>query len=522
MGLYDFTVYDVIVRNSRCFKARPAWLEVSDGRLVTFAEFKDMVDHLVKGLQDIGLKKGEMIGVVGKNSLEYFLLYGAASALGLIVLPINWRLSKDEVEHNLRDGSPELVFVDSEFHGLISALKDNVKSGKGYYSLDTAEGPFRNFGGLLDNQADFRSVDVCTDDGLVIIHTAAVAGKPRGVLLSHGNLLSATTQFSYAFKVTEEDIHLNLLPLFHVGGIFVAMTAFHVGAMNVNANTFDAEQAVDLIEEKKITMLIDFAPILASILDQQEKSGKDISSLRMVAGLDSPETIEKYQRVTGGEFFAVYGQTELSGLVAISPYSERPGSAGRPLPLTDVRVVDDCDKEIETGQVGEIVVRGPMVFRGYWNLAEETDYTFRDGWHHTGDLGRFDEDGFLWYVGHKPEKELIKPGGENVYPAEVERVILQHPAVERVVVFGVPDPKWKEGIKAVCQLKKGESLEAQELISFVGERIARFKRPQFVEFVTDLPLLDNGLPDRVKVKGLYGQQWEAATEDSIKTTYPTG
>ncbi len=506
MGLYDVTFYDVINRNARCFRKRPAWLEAPDGRIVTFTDIKDMVDHLAKGLQDFGLRKGDRIGVIGKNSLEYFLLYGAASALGLVVLPVNWRLSKDEVGHNLRDGAPRLVFAGSEFQEVVNGLRDRVKTVEGYYGLDGGGGSLKGFGQLLDNDARFTRADMSTDDGLVIIHTAAMAGKARGVLLSHGNLLSATTHFSYALRVTEGDIHLNLLPLFHVGGVFIAMTAFHVGAMNVNVRGFDAKQAVDLIEQKRITMLIDFAPILASILDEQGKSGKDISSLRMVAGLDSAETIERYQRVTGGEFFAVYGQTEVSGLVAISPYNERAGSAGRPLPLVDIRLVDDCGTEVDTGRVGEIVVRGPMVFRGYWNLSEDTAYTFRDGWHHTGDLGRFDEDGFLWYVGRKEEKELIKPGGENVYPAEVEKVILQHPAIERTVVFGVPDPKWKEGIKAVCQLKEGKGLNPQELISFVGERIARFKRPHYVQFITDFPLLDNGLPDRAKIKELYGQK----------------
>ena len=507
MGLYDFTIYDVINRNARTFKQRSAWLEVSDGRELTFAQFKHMVDHLAKGLQDAGLKKGDRIGVLGKNSLEYFLLYGAASALGLIVLPINWRLSGDEVESNLSDCAPRLVFADPEFQELIGGLKEKLSSVEGYYNLSGKEGSFSDFGSLLDNNADFKPEEVATDDGTVIIHTAAVEGKPRGALLTHGNILSATTQFSYIFKLAKDDVHLNLLPLFHVGGLFVAMTAFHAGALNINVNKFDAEQAVDLIQEKKVTMLFDFAPILASILDNQEKSGKDISSLRVVAGLDSPETIERYQKkVTGGEFFAVYGQTEVSALTNISPYNEKPGSAGRPLPLADVRLFDDYDNEVETGKVGEIVVRGPMVFKGYWNLPEETEYALREGWHHTGDRGRFDEDGFLWYAGRKAEKELIKPGGENVYPAEVEKVILQHPAVEKTVVFGVPDPKWKEAIKAVCQLKEGQSLEPQELIDFVGERIARFKKPQHVEFVTDLPLLEDSSPDRAKIKELHGQK----------------
>ncbi|MBN1226991.1 MAG: AMP-binding protein [Deltaproteobacteria bacterium] len=504
MALYDFTVYNVVRRNARCFPERPAWLEVSDGREITFGRFKDMVDHLAKGLQDEGLKKGDRIGILGKNSLEYFLLYGAASALGLIVIAINWRLSADEVENNLVDGAPRLVFADPEFQGLIEQLKAKLTSVEKYYNLSEKQGSFEDFNRLLDNDADFEMEDVATDDGIVIIHTAAVEGKPRGAIVTHRNLLSATTQFGYLFNVHEKDVHLNILPLFHVGGLFIAATAFHAGAVNINVSKFDADQAVDLIQEKKVTMLFDFAPILASILDSQKKMGKDIKTLRMVAGLDSPETIERYQRETGGDFFVVYGQTEVSALVTISPYNEKPGSAGRPLPLADVRLFDDYDKEVEVGQIGEIVVRGPMVFKGYWNLPEETAYTFREGWHHTGDQGRFDEDGFLWYAGRKAEKELIKPGGENVYPAEVEKVILENPAVVRTVVFGVPDPKWKEAIKAVCELKEGSSLQPQELIDFVGERIARYKKPQYVEFVKDLPLLDDGSIDRLKVKEMYG------------------
>jgi acyl-CoA synthetase (AMP-forming)/AMP-acid ligase II len=505
MGLYDFTIYDVIKRNARCFTKKPAWLEVSDGREVTFGEIKDMVDHVATGLQHMGLQRGDRIGIVGKNSLEYFLLYGAASALGCIVIAINWRLSANEVENNLAECTPRLIFADPEFQELINGLKDRLKSVEKYYNLGGV-GSFEDFSNLLDNNANFIMEEVAIDDSLVIIHTAAIEGKPRGALVTHRNILSATTQFSYVFKVYKEDIHLNILPLFHVGGLFISMTAFHAGALNINVSKFDADQAVDFIQEKKITMLFDFAPILASILDSQEKTGKNINALRLVAGLDSPETIERYQKVTAGEFFVVYGQTEVSALVTVSPYNEKPGSAGRPLPIADVRLFDEYDREVETGQVGEIVVRGPMVFKGYWNLPEETAYTFREGWHHTGDQGRFDEDGFLWYAGRKAEKELIKPGGENVYPAEVEKIILQHPAVERTVVFGVPDPRWKEGIKAVCELKEGETLKPQELIDFVGERIARYKKPQYVEFITDFPLLEDGSPDRAKVKELYGQK----------------
>jgi long-chain acyl-CoA synthetase len=284
----------------------------------------------------------------------------------------------------------------------------------------------------------------------------------------------------------------------------MATKSFHAGAMNVNMSKFDAAQAVELIAEKKVTVLFDFAPILGSILDQQARSGKDIGSLRQVIGIEAPETIEKYQKQTGGTFYVMYGQTETSAIATLGCYNDRPGSAGRTIALADVKLVDDNDRAVPMGQVGEVAVKGPMVFNGYWNLPEDTAHTLRGGWHHTGDMGRFDEDGFLFYAGRKPEKELIKPGGENVYPAEVEKALLEHPAVQMAVVFGVPDPKWKEGIKAVCQLKAGQRLGAKDLITFVGERIASYKKPQHVEFVAEMPLLVNGSPDRRKVKEQFG------------------
>jgi acyl-CoA synthetase (AMP-forming)/AMP-acid ligase II len=506
MGLYDISVYDVINRNAMCFRERPAWLEVDDGRTITFGQFKDRVDRLAKGLQGIGIEKRDRIGVLGKNSLEYSLLFGAAAALGAIMLPINWRLSADEVGFNLSDCAPKVVFASKEYEELIEGLKGNLPSVEKVFNLELHGGNFLDFESLMDNAGDPGSSEVGTDDGFVIIHTAAVGGRPRGALLSHGNVLWADMHFGYCFNATHQDSHLNFLPLFHVGGLFMACTGFHAGALNINMSRFDAAKAVELIDDKKVSFVMVFSPMLSSILDEQEKTGRDISSLRAVTGIETPEAIERYQRTTGGDFWSMYGQTETSCLATISRYNEKPGSAGRMLPLSEVKLVDDYDQPVTPGQVGEIVMKGPMVFKGYWNLPGDTAHTFRNGWHHTGDQGRFDEDGFLWYAGRRPEKELIKPGGENVYPAEVEKVILEHPAVEKTVVFGVPDPKWKEAIKAVCRLKEGQSLEPQELIDFVGERIARFKRPQHVEFIRDFPLLEDGSPDRVKVKELYGQE----------------
>jgi long-chain acyl-CoA synthetase len=261
---------------------------------------------------------------------------------------------------------------------------------------------------------------------------------------------------------------------------------------------------VDLIDTYNASIVFEFSPILSALLDAKADSGQSLKSLRAVTGLDTPEVIEKYQQITGGTFYSLFGQTETSCITTLSPYNDQIGSSGRPVPMATVKLLDDNDREVRIGEIGEIGVRGPMVFGGYWNLPEDNDQTFRNGWHHTGDLGRMDDEGFLWYEGRKSEKELIKPGGENVYPTEVESVILQHPAVKETIVFGVPDPKWKEGIKALCVLKPGQRLTAKELIDFVAKRIASYKKPQYVEFVADLIRDQNGNIDRDQIRKKFG------------------
>ena len=258
MGLYDFTFYDLINRNAFCYKEREAWFEAADQSTLTFTQYKERVDRLACGLRQSGIKKGDRVAVLGMNSLEYFLLFGAAAALGAIVLPINWRLAEEEVAYNLNDCEPKLVFVDGDYQGLIEGLMDKLSSVEKYYGLDQGGGSFLPFGPLMDTQAEFEPEEVSTDDGFIIIHTAAVAGRPRGALLSHGNLICAGMHFNHYVHLTPDDVHLNLLPLFHVGGLFMAATSFHAGALNVNMRKFDAARAMELIQEKRVSFLMEF------------------------------------------------------------------------------------------------------------------------------------------------------------------------------------------------------------------------------------------------------------------------
>jgi acyl-CoA synthetase (AMP-forming)/AMP-acid ligase II len=260
---------------------------------------------------------------------------------------------------------------------------------------------------------------------------------------------------------------------------------------------------MEAIQAHRVTLFGGFPPIFETLLKQAEEPGTDLSSLRLVLGLDKPEVVSRFQEKAGCVFWTAYGQSETSGLLSLAPQTERPGSAGKIGYLTETAIMDDYGNLMAPNQTGEIVARGPMVFKGYWNLPEDTAFTFRYGWHHTGDLARIDEEGYLYYQARAPHKELIKPGGENVYPAEVEKAILEHPAVREVSVIGVPDAQWGEAVKAVCVLESGQSVSTQELIDFVAGRIARFKKPKIVAFVSDLPKAADGRIDRIKVKELY-------------------
>ena len=453
MGLYDFTIYNVMERNAKIYGEKTGWI-FGDERL-THKEFLDRVDRVSKGLLDRGLERGDRIGILAQNSLEFVYLYGAAAKIGAILLPINWRLQAEEVEYCIQDCAPKIMFAGAEYQKQVGPLVDKFDFIEQAFSMSQASGRFAAFSELMDNDGRCPELDVKLDDGFVIIHTAAVAGRPRGATLSHLGLLISNLQTMALWHMGPNACNLGMLPLFHLAGLGTMLNVMHAGGKNIVLTRFDAEVACRLIEKEKVTVFTEFAPMLQTILERNEELKCDLTSLEVVGGLDLPDTVNRFEKETGGTFWIGFGQSEVSGFVNFAPYNERIGSAGVPAFIADVAIVDEQGLPVEPGTQGEIVVRGPLVFKGYWNLPEDNEYNFRGGWHHTGDMGRFDEDGYLWYMGRMPEKELIKPGGENVYPAEVEAALLEHALVEEASVIGVPDERWGEAIKAVCVLKAG-------------------------------------------------------------------
>jgi acyl-CoA synthetase (AMP-forming)/AMP-acid ligase II len=499
-----FTVYDIVARGAAVYGAAPAVIQGE--RTVTFGELRRRVDALAGGLAALGLGKGDRICVLAQNDLAYLDLYGACARQGIIAYPINWRLTGEEVERVLERAAPKLMVVDASTLSVVGTWPGTKPNLPHWYQLgETATAGFKAFASLYREGPAPEPAAVGDDDVFAVISTAAVDVIPRGAALTHANIIAANLTIMGATGLGPSDRYLVALPLFHITALGWSLAVLHAGGASVVVPRFDGEEAVRLIDRHQVTHLSDFPPVLATVLDAAEKQGSGLASLKHVSGLDAPPTIQRLHEKTGARFWTGFGQSETTGFVSIVRVLDKPGSAGRPVPAAQVRLVDDYDREVPAGTPGEITVRGPLVFQGYYAQPDVTAYTLRNGWHHTGDVGRFDADGYLYYVKRKPEKELIKPGGENVYPAEVETVIMQMAGVRGVCVYGIPDVRWGEAIKAVVEVQAPGAHTAQAVTDFVGSKIARFKRPHVVAFTDALPRTAEGAVDRDAVKAKWGE-----------------
>ncbi|NDY71004.1 long-chain fatty acid--CoA ligase [Desulfobacter hydrogenophilus] len=497
---HQLTVFDFFHRNTQM--NGPGCALYYNGETRSHLELFDDACRLTCGMAKLNLAAGTRVAVIAKNHPAFFHLLASASALNLCLVLINRRLGEDELAHALDDTTPQVVIYDNEIKDKIGPL---IQDRTGIaHSFNLAE----DFSTLYasDTQGAIGLADDSDPDlAYIIIHTAAVQGKPRGAVLSQANLILANLQLVHAYGLDNTKAYLNILPLFHIMGVNIGLATLMAGGKNVIMDQFSPQSSLDLIREQNVSMFGSFPPILGRILEciQCQDTPLDLSSLEIVAGLENPETAEQWEAATGSKFWIMYGQTETSGLITFSPIFEAPGSAGRVSPLVRMIVVDDLDNALPAGSVGEILVKGPLVFKGYWNADELNSFTFRNGWHHTGDMGQLDENGYLYFKGRKPEKELIKPGGENVFPAEVEKALVSHEAVDKACVFGVPDAEFGEAIKAVCSLNVGCTVEEKELIAYTGNLIAGFKKPKSIVFVDPLPLTAAGDIDRFAIKEKY-------------------
>lgn len=478
MSCWSFSYGDLLERNARLFGDLPAVLGRDE--CVTHRDLYARALALAGGLANEGVQPGDRLAVLSENRCEVMELLGAAAWLGACLVPLNTRLARDEVLQVLGDATPRMIFVS----GQCAHLHGRLPVDAGQVVLPGPGERGSRYAKLLHPAGRAHAADDLAP--LLVIYTAAVDGRPRGAVLSHRSVLSAAVQLQGVWRLGPQDRTIGVLPLSHVAGLGLVLAVQAAGGATLLEPGFDADRVVALAEDHGGSVLTCFPPMLGTVLDRCEVRGSHLRHLRVVSGLEAADTIGRLRACAPhAVYWSVYGQTETCGTVCLTPYDERPGAAGRPMPLSALRIVGEAGEALGPGVPGDILVRGPTVFSGYWPLQNERPETCDGGWHRTGDRGSLDDDGYLWFDGRSADKRLIKSGGENVYPAEVEQVLRTHPALADVAVVGVPDATWGEAVKAVCVLRPGASATAGEITEFVAARLARFKRPKVIEFVTD-------------------------------------
>ena len=476
------TLIDLLAHNAHAHPDRAA--VIINDHLHTHARLYQAVQRQAAALSAMGVKPGDRVLLVAGNRAEVLALLGATAWLGAMLVPLNLRLSPVEMVQQSRDAAPVLAVVDAGCAALWQAAWPEGMPGVMTVDLDGTDASLACAG--PPTAAPVPRQDA-PELGVIMLYTAAVEGHARGAVLAQSQLMASAWQTGRVWSLGVDDRWLGVLPLFHAAGIGLSLALLGVGGASVLLPRFDPAAAVAAVDQHRVTVCATFAPMLGAMLDAALTHGASLGSLRICMGLEPPGVLERLatQCPLAG-FWSAYGQAEVSSMVCLGLHHERPGAAGRAVAPSKVRVQDATGQPEATGVQGEIAVCGPTVFMGYWEVQAQRPFKPADPWHRTGDLGRFDEDGWLWFTGRAAHKQLIKTGGENVYPAEVEQVLLEHPAVAEAVVFGRPDERWGEGVHAACVLRQGAVVDEEELIRFMAQRLARYKRPQSIQFVASL------------------------------------
>jgi len=476
-----------------------------EDRQTTFAEFDRHTNQIANGMIALGVKPHERVAYLGKNSDIFFeLLIGAIKA-NVVMAPVNWRLAGPEIAFIVEDCKAAILFVGPEFVDQVRGIKGSLPSVR---TIMTTEGGAPEWNDVIkwrdaQSSAD-PHVEIEPQDIAIQLYTSGTTGRPKGAMLSHANFLSlvrAGQDNKPDWNTwSEDDVSLVAMPIFHIGGSGWGTLGIYHGAKGVIAREFDPTKVLDFFEHAKITKLFMVPAAMQFVVRQPRARTMDFSRLRYMLYGASPipaALLKECIEVFKCGFVQMYGMTETTGtIVALAPEDhveglERMRSAGKALPGVELAILDAEGNRLPPRQVGEIATRSGSNMVGYWNLPEATAQTIdKDNWLRTGDAGYMDEDGFLYI--HDRIKDMIISGAENIYPAEVESAICDHPDVAEAAVIGIPDDKWGEAVKAIVVLKPGKTATATDIINFTRERIAGFKTPKTVDFIPALPRNPSG------------------------------
>jgi long-chain acyl-CoA synthetase len=472
---------------------------------VTWSQFGEQVDRAAAFLRDIGLRKGDRAAVWMLNSHEYLELYYATAMAGIVIVPLNTRWHEHDVAFTLQDSEAEVLIVDDRFAPLLAHVprpRYVIYAGQG--ACPEGMIPY----GHSDSSYAFDEPD--PEDLVGLFYTSGTTGGPKGVMLTHRNLWANLMHSMVVFS-EQAGVWLHSAPMFHLADLGAIYSITSNGGTHAYLPSFDPELCMQLIERHKITQTV-LVPTMLNMVIHHPAFGKyDLSSLKYFLYGASPMPLpllkDAMAKLGQAQFRQGYGMTETSPLLTVLLYEDHFGdavsSAGRPVLGVEVRVVDELDRDVPMGHSGEIISRGANTMKGYWKRPDITAEVLRGGWMHTGDIGKFDANGFLYILDRK--KDMIKPGGENVYTPEVESMIAAHPSVLEVAVIGVPDEKWGEAIRAVVATRNGTALTEAELIGWCRERMTHFKCPASVVFVDTLPKGGTGKVQKGVLRDRFGR-----------------
>ena len=435
-------------------------------------------------MRELGVGTGDRVGIMLPNVPHFPVTYYGALRLGGVVVPMNPLLKGREVEHYLTDSGAKVLFAWSDFE---EAAKAGAEAAGAELILVEAQQFIQD---LFQKDPVEEVADRDGEDTAVLIYTSGTTGTPKGAELSHENLLSnVETCLDSLIEIGDDDVVLGALPFFHSFGQTCALNAcIKAGGTLTLIPRFDPDNALEIIERDKVTIFEGVPTMYVAMLGSEKQA--DTSSLRLCVSGGSAmpgEVLRAFEEKFDAQILEGYGLSETSPVASFNhPDKERKvGSIGTPIKGVEMKVVDDDGNDVPQGEVGEIVIKGPNVMKGYWGKPDATAETIRDGWFHTGDMAKVDDDGYFFIVDRK--KELILRGGYNVYPREVEEVLYEHPAVAEVAVVGFPDDKMGEEVGAAVVLKSGESIEEDELRSYAKEQLANYKYPRKIWFPDELP-----------------------------------
>jgi acyl-CoA synthetase (AMP-forming)/AMP-acid ligase II len=488
---------------------------------LNYSGFNARVNRLANAFYRLGLKKGDNVALLQYNYPEMLESMFACFKAGLGAVPINWRLHPKEFAFIMDHSQSRAAIISREFNEAILEVRNLIPNVRSLITLDGAQGELMDYETLLSAESDsFMDVDVQPDDLAWLFYTSGTTGLPKGAMLTHRNLLAMTMNF-YADICPgfgPDDVVLHAAPLSHGSGCY-ALPNIGKAAANVilDSKSFDPELIFRTIQEYRVTNMFAAPTMIKLMVESPAVDRYDHSSLKSLNYGGAPmlaEDLKQAMSKLGPCMVQLFGQAESPMTITYLPHRDhvqegsteqmkRLSSAGIPRTDVEVKIFDPDDNELSAGETGEIVTRSDLVMKGYWRNSEATAETIKNGWLHTGDMGYLDDEGYLFIMDRS--KDMIISGGENIYPREIEEVLVKHPAVREVAVIGVPDPKWGESIKAVISLFEGESATEDDLIDFCKENLASYKKPKSVDFVEELPKNNYG---KILKRELRQKYWE--------------